>query len=328
MSHFVTCPLCSQEFHRSLIQRHCSTCIGSTISRPTGGVRSAERSTGTTTATATAKGKTNKKAVAPSPCKSTADYGSLRPATRADLGRKRKRGLDRTPQEYEHLVVLDFEWTCDDKRAVRPRAEIIEFSCVLVSTRRPAAIVAEFQQYCKPEINPVLTRFCTALTGIRQEQVSNGATLAVAIERFHAWLEGHGIALDFDRDSGERDDMPFAICTWSDADLGVTLPRQMEALGLSRTPWFDRWINLKLAYASVYRRDSRGLRRCVEKIGLSFEGRAHSGLVDSINTARIVLDMINRQNHRFCRCTRYLEDGDGWSMVGASSGGNSKREKK
>ena len=95
------------------------------------------------------------------------------------------------------------------------------------------------------------------------------------------------------------------------------MPRQMEALKLTRTPWFDRWINLKLAYTSVYKKDSRGLQKCVEKIGLHFEGRAHSGLVDSINTAKIVLDMINKQNYRFCRCTRYLEK-DSWAMVGTT----------
>lgn len=47
------------------------------------------------------------------------------------------------------------------------RHEIIEFPAVLVSTRR-CQMVAEFQSYIKPVINPSLTAFCTRLTGITQ----------------------------------------------------------------------------------------------------------------------------------------------------------------
>ena len=83
--------------------------------------------------------------------------------------------------------------------------------------------------------------------------------------------------------------------TWSDADLGSTLPRQMMSLNIPRRDHFDRWINLKVFYERVYKKESKGLRRCVEAIGVKFEGRAHSGLVDARNTAGIVCDMVNRQ---------------------------------
>ena len=52
---------------------------------------------------------------------------------------------------------------------------------------------------------------------------------------------------------------------------------------------------MKVLYERVYKKDSKGLRRCVEAIGVQFEGRAHSGLVDARNTAGIVCDMVNRQ---------------------------------
>ena len=66
-----------------------------------------------------------------------------------DLGSsKRKRGLDRPLQPFPHLIVLDFEWTCDNRKPMKPHSEITEFSCVLVqTTHRPASIVSEFQQY-------------------------------------------------------------------------------------------------------------------------------------------------------------------------------------
>jgi inhibitor of KinA sporulation pathway (predicted exonuclease) len=241
--------------------------------------------------------------------------------------------LDKPPGEYRHLVVLDFEWTCDNRKPVHPRAEIIEFSCVLVSTLpRPATIVAQFQQYVKPEHNPILTKFCTELTGITTRMIDDvGVPLKTAIARFHTWLEDHNsIEKSRIESLSSSSDRPrqrekFVICTWSDADLGMTLPRQMEALGLCRTPWFDRWINLKLSFASVYKKSSSGLKNCVESIGLTFEGRAHSGLVDSINTAHIVLDMLNKQNFTFQTCTRFLDDQ--WEMIG-SKRSNEKRAKR
>ena len=52
---------------------------------------------------------------------------------------------------------------------------------------------------------------------------------------------------------------------------------------------------MKVFYERVYKKESKGLRRCVEAIGVKFEGRAHSGLVDARNTAGIVCDMVNRQ---------------------------------
>lgn len=45
--------------------------------------------------------------------------------------------------------------------------EIIEFSCCILDAGS-LQVVAEFQRYCCPTENPVLTAFCTELTGISQ----------------------------------------------------------------------------------------------------------------------------------------------------------------
>ena len=315
-SHYLSCPICSSSFHRSLIERHVRNC----------GVTNECSSSSFSSSAAT----TTPAPPIPPTTTTPSNYGPLRPGTSADLGPKRKRGLDRPSQEYRHLVILDFEWTCDNKKPVLPHAEIIEFSCVLVSTHpRPASIIAEFQQYVIPEHNPKLSKFAITLTGITQAQIDTiGVPLKVAIRRFHCWLKDQSIQLNYYPDLSEKkqrshsQQLPFAICTWSDADLGSTLPRQMDALSLTRTPWFDKWINLKLAYTSVYKKSNSNLQKCLERIGLKFIGRAHSGLIDSINTASIVLDMINKQNYRFTRCTRYLLK-DEWRMVGSRSSSSS-----
>ena len=47
------------------------------------------------------------------------------------------------------------------------RQEIIEFPAVLVNTVTKQ-IEDEFHSYVRPILNPVLTKFCTSLTGIQQ----------------------------------------------------------------------------------------------------------------------------------------------------------------
>ncbi len=325
-THFQDCPLCGQSFHRSKIARHASKCTGVAAEKPppssapsSSSLPSSSSSSASSSSSSSAPARGTKR---PRP----SGFGPLRPPGAADIKgrRRRRRGLDAPLAEYKWLVVLDFEWTCDRAR-VTPFAEIIEWSCVLVDLRRrPAAIVSELQQYVKPLHNPTLSPFCKELTAITQAQVDAGCTLLEAIEGFERWLRNCGVsvgrpgltaAATAAAAAAERPE--FAVVTWSDADLGATLPRQMRALGIARRPHFDAWINLKLAYQAVYRRDPRGLQRCVEAIGLRFRGRAHSGLVDAQNTAAMACAMANRENHRFCRTTRCLQ-ADDWTMVGSS----------
>lgn len=83
---------------------------------------------------------------------------------------------------------------------------------------------------------------------------------------------------------------------------------ELQHKSIDRPPCFDRWINLKddAVYRRHYHREPRGgLRACVESTGAAWEGRAHNGLADSINTAKIVRDMV-RTGFRFTRSTRGL----------------------
>lgn len=60
-------------------------------------------------------------------------------------------------------------------------------------------------------------------------------------------------------------------------------------------------------YKRHYHREPRGgLRTCVESVGACWEGRAHNGLIDSINTAKIVRHMV-QTGFRFTRSTRGLD---------------------
>ena len=79
-------------------------------------------------------------------------------------------GVAKSFQEFDYLVAIDFEATCDNKLTLCPQ-EIIEFPAILVNleTRK---IDAVFHTFVKPVYHPKLTEFCKRFQGVKQDQVS------------------------------------------------------------------------------------------------------------------------------------------------------------
>jgi len=190
---------------------------------------------------------------------------------------KRKARLD-------YYVVLDFECTCSRDKDLQPQ-EIIEFPAVLLNSST-LAVESEFQVFVKPTENPALTPFCTELTGITQRQVDAGIPLAEALRLFDAWLRSTPAGA-----SGS-----FAVVTWTDWDLKVMLEMECKWRRISKPAYLARWVDLKLAFREVYGRPKdlgvRGLRECMEHAGLEWHGRAHSGIDDARNTAKLVAQLV------------------------------------
>eukprot|EP00937_MAST-01D_sp_MAST-1D-sp2_P006243 g6243.t1 len=246
-------------------------------------------------------------------CEESAAWGSLRPPTARDVApRKLRRGLDRAPAAMEYIVVLDFEWTADKGRRVLPVAEITQFPSVLVDLRgAPCACIAgEFDTFVRPTLNPRLSAFATELTGITQAQVDAAPAIGEALRRYTRWLAGRGLV-----DAAGQRVGRWVAATWGDVDIMSTLRLELAHKGLPFPAFFDRWIDLK--NDAIFKRHfgwraRGGLRHCVDNIApgrVAWDGRAHNGLVDSRNTAKIVLEMA-RGGFRFVRATRGL-DADG-----------------
>ncbi|CAF2965525.1 unnamed protein product [Rotaria sp. Silwood2] len=70
-------------------------------------------------------------------------------------------------QHFEYIAVVDFEATCNINQGNNYPHEIIEFPIVLIDLQQQM-IVDKFQSYCRPSIKPILSNFCTELTGIEQ----------------------------------------------------------------------------------------------------------------------------------------------------------------
>lgn len=198
---------------------------------------------------------------------------------------------------------------------MEPVAEITQFPSVVLrlsersTTDADARHLSVFDSYVRPTLNPRLTRFSTELTGITQETVDAAPAIDEVLTKYERWLRDLGLV----NDEGDRVGN-WCHVTWGDVDIMTTLRNELRHKGLALPTFFGSWINLKdgAVFKRHYGRDpSGGLRACVESVlgPGSWEGRAHNGLVDSVNTAKIVRHMV-RTGFRFVRSTRGL-DGNG-----------------
>lgn len=246
-------------------------------------------------------------------------WSFLHAPTQRDLAPKRRRlAFDKPVPSLACLVVMDFEWTADNRRKMLPCAEIIQFPAVLVrfdGKWAPSAVLPEqFDTFVRPRFNPVLTTFSKELCGISQAEVDAAPDFGEVLRRFLAWLQGLGLTAP----DGSKDEQGGRWCfaTWSDADIGNTLVAQLEAYDLQMPACFSDWVDLRSLFVRHYKHGPRGgLRRCVEHLGLKFEGRAHNGLVDAYNTARLAAHMA-RDGFIFQRATRGINPKSG-RMFGA-----------
>ncbi|KAA8580346.1 hypothetical protein FQN60_005881 [Etheostoma spectabile] len=167
-----------------------------------------------------------------------------------------------TDTYYDYICVVDFEATCEEDNPSDFHHEIIEFPMVLINTHT-LQIVDSFQAYVKPELNPQLSDFCVKLTGITQER-ELGTTYKYAILTDGAW------------------------------DMSKFLNIQCRLSHIRYPQFAKKWINIRKSYGNFYKvpRTQTKLSTMLEKLGLKYEGRPHSGLDDSRNIARIALRML------------------------------------
>ncbi|KAK6170665.1 hypothetical protein SNE40_019000 [Patella caerulea] len=212
---------------------------------------------------------------------------------RAVVNKFQKPIVRKLDENYSFLLIIDFESTCWENRNYRTQ-EIIEFPAVLLNTSN-GKIESEFHYYVQPQEQPTLSTFCKELTGITQEQVDEGIPLSLCLTKFTYWIE------NLEREKNimfvKSEYVPKGvnagtIVTWSDWDLNVCLLYEAKRKQI-RTPYqLNSWIDLRLAYKVFYQRKPKGLNGALEDVGIIFEGRQHSGLHDSRNTARLAWRMI------------------------------------
>lgn len=203
---------------------------------------------------------------------------------KAKLTLGNKNPLDLIEQHFEFIAVIDFEATCDRNNGNHFPHEIIEFPVVLIDVAK-RAIVERFQSFCRPVLNPVLTDFCTELTGIEQHQVDAAPVFADVLRKVESWLADRNlIGTTNKRKCGFATDGPW--------DFAKFLQLQCQISEVPYPRWARKWINVRKEFASFYTIQRCGINKMLENLGLSFDGRHHSGLDDSVNIARIAIELI------------------------------------
>lgn len=186
-------------------------------------------------------------------------------------------------QIFDYIIVVDVEATCEENNRNYPH-EVIEIPGVLINVRTGQVDRAKsFHTYVKPWRNPILTPFCTELTGITQETVDAAPTITEAIKLFEKWYK-------------------------------ETIPRGAKTIFAADGPWdfknfihehhilrdhvgfpslFYEYLDIRTTFAH---RLNHGvpikLDAMLRKMNLKFDGRPHNGFDDAYNIARLAVAMM------------------------------------
>lgn len=213
-----------------------------------------------------------------------------------------------TYQPYDAFLVLDVEATCIQGGDFSYPNEIIEWPvCLLKWTDRDdngfgskLEVVAQFRSFVRPIWRPTLSAFCTQLTGITQDQVNDAPTFPQVLARFSSFLAEHGLVHP---SSGARL-ARFCWCTDGPYDIRdfvikqcfiskIRVPYWLQGDVLDVRNSVSRWVNFNAIYSQAsLHRQVLNIPRQLHVLGLSeFEGRQHSGIDDTRNIARIVIEL-------------------------------------
>jgi inhibitor of KinA sporulation pathway (predicted exonuclease) len=173
------------------------------------------------------------------------------------------------------LVVVDFECTCEDQEEPFVH-EIIEFPAVLLDTitRREER---HFHAFVKPTERPVLSEFCTRLTGIDQSKVDEAEPLDRVLVKFGAWL---------DEFVGED----YSLAADCQSDLRHFLLAECRRKKIRVRDAWRSWVDIgRHLMVHFDLRRPGNLQMKLAKVGLAFEGTPHRGLDDARNIGRLAL---------------------------------------
>lgn len=209
------------------------------------------------------------------------------------IKRKAKDKAPKTP--YKYLIAVDFEATCFDKPYNRNIQEIIEFPAVLIDLET-GVILSEFQRYVRPVEIPILSDYCTELTGISQETVDKGELLEDVMEQFISWMKEIIARYDLILPKTKKSNLlgNCIICTWGNWDFLIQLKAECSRKKIRRPPFLNQWCDLKEVYTDKNAFKAKfSFGDALLHSNLPFEGRPHSGLDDARMTAKLAAKMRN-----------------------------------
>lgn len=179
----------------------------------------------------------------------------------------------------EKIIITDLEMTCwdnEEERNGQPR-EIIEIGIIEVDTK-DLSISRKRQLFIKPKFSDI-SNYCTQLTGIT-----------------HKKSKSHG--LDFPKACrileskyGTKNKLIFG---WGEDNFAL---QQCSELHGVDNPISGNYVNLSAVYSLFNKTNEKiNLKKACELEGIEWEGQEHSGLDDALNTAKLLIKMIEKYN--------------------------------
>ncbi|KAK4813607.1 LOW QUALITY PROTEIN: hypothetical protein QYF61_011953, partial [Mycteria americana] len=178
----------------------------------------------------------------------------------------------------------------------------IEFPAVLLNTST-GETESEFHTYVQPQEHPVLSEFCTELTGLTQNQVDEGVPLNICLSQFLKLIQKihKEKKIMFSTD----------ILKW---DFGVCLQYECKRKQPRKPDTLNSWIDLKAACRAYYNRKPKGLNGALQDLGIAFAGREHSRKYDMMILIFNILPsppLTHVPKHHIYRSFKHLQ---GWGL--------------
>lgn len=158
-------------------------------------------------------------------------------------------------------------------------------------------LVEEFRTFVRPTWKPTLSSFCTKLTGITQSQVDTAPLFPEALVKLEAFLVKNGL---IDPKTGQRL-VRFCWCSDGPFDIRDFVVKQCFISQIKMPAWFQGDVldvkSLVIRISNIANRKRRSMKIPAQLMALSlpaFEGRQHSGIDDTRNIAKIVIELARR----------------------------------
>lgn len=174
------------------------------------------------------------------------------------------------------VLIIDVESTCWEPPEYQPRdqiSEIIEIGVAVVDTKT-LEISSNTSILIKPQ-NSKVSKFCTKLTTLTQEQVDEGITIQNACQI---------LKKEFYSDNR-------TFVSWGDYDRKM-FERNCRDYNI-KYPFGPRHHNLKNAFTLLHGLDREpGMDFALTQLGLKLEGTHHRGVDDAKNIATIFVNTL------------------------------------
>ncbi|KAF8487645.1 ribonuclease H-like domain-containing protein [Gautieria morchelliformis] len=219
-------------------------------------------------------------------------------------------------QPWEYFLVLDVEATCVAGTDFNWPNEIIEWPVVLLTwadrdndgRASQLKVVDEFRSFVRPTWKPKLTEFCATLTGIAQANIDSAPLFTTVLDNFRLFLCQHGLICSQTgqplRKFAWATDGPFDIrdfvikqCFISKMKLPEWLRGDIIDVRKHVVSWQAQTQNIPSRKSSARSPPGPSLNISRQLTALSlapFQGRQHSGIDDTRNIARILIELARR----------------------------------